>query len=472
MSTNTEVRAHLELPETIRRQLRTGETIWHSRSACHVSAKFPDGKWLGKVRRRVNGKITNYPVKGFGSPQEALAHVKSFRPDAAGRATVKRPGEPTVAELYEYVRTHGWKKLSESRKRTKAARWRNYIAPYWGSWALSEVTRRKAQEWITDTEALILSGKIEAKGTNGQKLGIPQFNEIRTDLSQLFDRATDLDEAYGERRNPFDDLSFEEAPKRALVTIESAYFAPILDISFELARLELVTPWIVEMFATSLLAGLREAEVLALMANRIDWNKKIITVDRAMRQYAQDVDDETGLPEGPVKSVALGLPKNEKTRIVPISAQLEEVLRPAWERANRSCPRPFLWASSAGTMREKTLFQKAFKVLRGRLDNLAELRDIRWKRFNQLVAELKEDETRRLPKLFGRLKFRDTRNSFASYSNEVRVTQATRELILGHARGVTNVRYTVATGKALDDARVRLSNGWDWNLSTLRASAA
>ncbi len=57
--------------------------------------------------------------------------------------------------------------------------------------------------------------------------------------------------------------------------------------------------------------------------------------------------------------------------------------------------------------------------------------------------------------------FRDTRNSFASYAEEVGIPQATREYFLGHgAKGVTNRFYTDLTSKLLSDATSRLSSGW------------
>jgi len=453
---STDVDSSPVLPERVRRELQKGESIFHSKAACFISAKFPNGKWVGETRREVNGKLVKYPRKGFGTPQEALAYLKTLRPDVRGHVNAVRRTSATVADLFEYYRAHGWKRLSERRKQGKEARWRLHIAPYWGGWHLTQVTRKAAQIWITEVE-----GKI-ADGEAG-KLGLPQFNEVRTDLSQMFELAADVDPSYGERRNPFSDLSFESAPPRAMVTLESSQFEPLLDVAFELVDLKLATPWVVEMFATSLLAGLREAEVIALMANRIDWNRRIITVDRALRLDAQDVDDASGIPMGPIKRLALGLPKKNKTRVVPISDQLEAILKPLWIATDRSVERPFLWPNEAGGMREPTRFHLSFSTLRSRFLAVSTFQHGRWKRLNDLIDEIEADKTRHLPKVFTRLDFRDTRNSFASYTNEVRITQATREAILGHAKGITNVTYTDMTRKTVEDARKQLSNGWTWN---------
>ncbi len=462
------------LPERIRRELQKGETIWHSLAACHVSKKFPTGKWLGVVRRDESGRLVKYPVKGFGTPQEALAYVKTLRPNANGRVASKRQGEPSVADLYDYVRLHSWKRLSERRKAGKESRWRLHIEPYWGTWALSQVTRKAAQTWITETEDRIKQSKVVSKGLKGHKhtLGLPGFQEVRTDLSQMFAMAADFDEAYGERRNPFANLSFEEVTKRAKVTLESHHFNPLLDVCFRLVEVQLATPWIVEMFATSLLGGLREGEVMALMANRIDWKHKMITVDRAFRLDAQDIDDETGLPTGPIIRMALGLPKNDKTRVVPMSDQLATILKPLCDGADLNSARPYLWPNKFGSMKEPNRFQKSWQTLRKRLDLLAKLSDDRWSKFNAIVAELRDDEALRLPDVFHRMDYRDTRNTFASYANEAGVSQATREAILGHLKGVTNLSYTDMTRRALDDAQERLSNGWQWQRLTSHSDAA
>lgn len=444
------------LPERIRRELQKGETIWHSQSACHVSKRFPTGKWMAQTRREEHGRLVKYPIKGFGTPQECLAYLKTLRPNAAGKVTARRSNEPTVHDLYEYARAHTWKRLSERRKAGKESRWRLHIAPYWSGWALSQVTRRAAQEWITEREAAILAGEA---GT----LGIPQLLEVRTDLNQLFELAADVDEGYGERRNPFQGLSFVDAEPRSMITMESPQFSPILNACYSLVDENLAVPWIVEMFATSLLSGLREGEVVALMANRIDFKKGVITVDRALKLKAQDVDDESGVPKGPILRVALGLPKKNKTRVVPLSDQLASILQPLVEQTDMTLARPFLWANASGGMKELNRFHNGFKTLRKRLDLLANLKEDRWSVFNALVDEHRADSSLRIPKIFDRLDFRDTRNSFASYANEVGIPQATREAILGHSKGVTNVTYTDITERAMDDARERLSSGWSWN---------
>jgi len=39
---------------------------------CHLSATFPEGKWIAQVRREdAPRKLVKYPVKGFSSPKEA-----------------------------------------------------------------------------------------------------------------------------------------------------------------------------------------------------------------------------------------------------------------------------------------------------------------------------------------------------------------------------------------------------------------
>jgi hypothetical protein len=79
---------------------------------------------------------------------------------------------------------------------------------------------------------------------------------------------------------------------------------------------------------------------------------------------------------------------------------------------------------------------------------------------NPLVEEARRDPRLRLPDVFGDIDYRDTRNSFASYTNELGLSQATREHVLGHGGGLTNTVYTEITSRAFQDARKRLSRGW------------
>ena len=460
------------LPDRIRRELKKGETIYHSMLPCHVSNKFPEGKWIAQVRREERGKLVKYPVKGFGTAKEALDYLVSVRPDAKGRVHAARQGEATVADLYDFVKRHRQKRIGERTKNGKEARWRRYIAPEWGDCPISQVTRRSAQEWITDVETKIETGEA---GT----LGLAQFEKVRTDLHAMFECLDSFSADYEERKNPFSGLEFSQRPPRAKVTIESTHFAAIVNVCEIFVEHGLCVDWIVEVFLTSMLSGLREGEVLALCRDQLDFDNGAIIVDRALRRDSREINPRTRLETGPVLRQAMSFPKggsptNDKTRVVPMSDQLATLLK---ERLDSAKHNPggweLLWPAESGKLRELTRFRTAWTTLRDRLNELARLAPLNhrsedwpeiprrqgWQK-NHVVAFARDDARFRLPNIFGDIDFRDTRNSFASYMNEVGISQATREHILGHGGGLTNTVYTVVTSTAFQDARERLTNGW------------
>lgn len=465
------------VPERIRRELRSGETIYHSTMACHVSAKFPEGKWIAQVRREEKGKLVKHPVKGFGTPREALEYLKSLRPDAKGR--VQRAGEPTVADLYEFFKKHRQKRISEATKAGKESRWRLHIEPAWGDWPLSKVTKRAAQEWITEIEAQIESGTYMSDSGSPQAFGLGQLEKVRTDLHALFECLDSFSPEYEDRKNPFAGLDFRVRPPRVKSTIESQHFAAVCHACGRFIELGLAAEWVTQMFMVSLLSGLREGEVAALCRDQLDFKNGAIVVDRAMRRTSRAIDPRTRLEAGPVLRQAMNLPKggthgNPKARIVPMSDQLAAILRPIAERRRTTGAEwDLLWPSDAGTIREMALFRNVWRNLVKRLNEVAALAPLendggpwpdipklRGWTHNPVIEEARADVKLRLPNVFGGIDFRDTRSSFASYMNEMNLSQATREHILGHANGLTNWTYTEVTSKAFQDARRRISRGW------------
>lgn len=446
------------LPDRVHRELKTGETIHHSVAACHVSAKFPQGKWIATVRRNEQGRLVKYPVKGFATPLDALAYVKSIRPDAKGRVHAPTQGEARVSDLYEYSRVHMWKRLSAKRQEMKESRWRIHIEPYWGDMPLSAVTRRAVQEWITETEA-----KLAGQQGSGGSSGLAQLAQCRIDLHGMFEALGLFDPRFEDRLNPFraKGLSFARLEQRQRVCLESHHFAAIVRASQRLAEEGLVTPWIGPVFLTSLLSGLRAGEVLALCRDQIDFRTGIITVDRAVREKAQELDPVTMRPSGPVHRFAVNLPKGDKVRLVPMSDHLVPILKPLCTGSKPSgAAWDLLFPNDQGGLKEERRVQLAFATMCKRLGELAKHERIggRGLPSNPLMDEFAGID---LPDVWTTIVFRDTRNSFASYAEEVGIPQATREAILGHGpRGVTNKAYTDVTSKGLQEARKRLSKGW------------
>ncbi|MDO8655353.1 MAG: hypothetical protein Q7R48_02955, partial [bacterium] len=448
--------------------LQTGEIIYHGTNKQYVSKRFPNGKWVAEIRRVEKGRLKRYPRKAFATPQEALAYVVMTRPSPRGSAsTVRRASEPTISNLYEEWRRHAWKNIANRTKAERERRWRLHIQPFWGGWTVSQVSRRAAQEWLT-----------EAEDANEPKPA--QLIEIRIDLHSMFKFAIRTEFADFERANPFEGLEAKTRPKRALVTIESQDFGPILHAADLLSREGFVTshglvvPWIVQMFAVSLLAGLRRGEVIALMHDRIDWDNGAIRVDRAMRREAQEIDERLGVPVGPILRFAVNLPKGDRIREVPLSDQLAAILSPLCQHRHAAeAQHAFLWPEAGGRMKDDSRVQRAFGNFRKWMSLLAkaapnngkELPDLprsRWSRINAIVELLRCNPGNRIPDIFDRLDYRDSRNSFSSYLNELGIPQATHQQIMGHGpKDVTGTFYTRITSRAFQDARSRLSAGWE-----------
>jgi integrase len=198
-----------------------------------------------------------------------------------------------------------------------------------------------------------------------------------------------------------------------------------------------------------------------------------------MRRNSKGLDPKTRREGGPVRRQAMHLPKggtltNPRHRVVPMSDQLAEILRPIHENPGPEIAEwDLLWPSANANFREHSRFRRAWSTLCKRFTEVADFAAIGQKgpwpevptqrgwKANPAVAEARDDPRLRFPSLFSDIDFLDTRNSFASYMNEVNISQATREHILGHGGGnLTNSVYTVVTGTAFQDARKRLSSGW------------
>ncbi|MBS1701787.1 MAG: hypothetical protein JST12_09000 [Armatimonadetes bacterium] len=473
MSQNAGIPERKELPERIRRQLKKGETIYHSVRPDHVNAKHPDGKWLAQLRREEKGKLKKFPVKGFKTAREALQYLEGLRPGAKGKSSQFNSDEPTVKELYLYYVKHGQKRIGEKTKRDKASRWRLHIEGYWGEWRIGEVTGRAAQDWISDAEEQIFEGDA---GT----LGLAQLEKVRTDLFAMFEFLPKFSPDYQDRRNPFANLEFVERAPRAKVTLESSTFSAIVNVCDLYAEYGLCTRWISEMFLTSLLSGIREGEVMALCEDQLDFENGAIVVDRAFRRDSRNLNPITRLEEGPILPQAINYPKrgtaqNDRTRVVPMSDQLAAILRRAVD-ARPDTPAgqwKLLWPSRNGTLKQLSRFTKCWYTLRDRLHELAtyapkEIEPFEWPELptgrgrtrNPLIELAEVNSSIQLPNKFGAIDFRDARSSFGSYINEIGLTQATREAILGHEGRITNSVYTEITSATFQEARRKLTEGW------------
>jgi integrase len=442
-----------ELSARLAKRLNVGESVYFSEGKQYRTRETPDGRWVAKVRRIENGRLTTFPVKSFRAPDEAVAYCESTRPEnrrKVGQAVVKstgrKPSEMTVQGLYEYCRQHRWKRLSGKRITEKESRWRNHIEPYWGTWPLSTVRRSAAQEWVSEKEAELSDGK-----------GLSQLAECRFDLIGYFETAIKFE--FYEFANPFEGLDFTAPKRRTRTTIESTDYALILEVMGELVDASLACRWVVDAFTLALLTGMRQGEVLGLRGTSIDLRQKAILVDRAVARNARELDED-GLPHGESKPLALSYPKggtpdDPRARFVAIPDQLLPLAARLKEQGGG-----LLFGSEDGKPKQPARFQTAWDTLRSRLGDVRRAEATRWKALNAVIDSAAQ-KTRKLPDVWEKIDFRDTRNAFASFAAERGIPEPTRMALMGHLGSTVTFRsYTDLTTKAFQDAQRRLSKGW------------
>jgi integrase len=209
-------------------------------------------------------------------------------------------------------------------------------------------------------------------------LGLPQFQKVRTDLHFIFNAMRSFSPDYENRANPFAELDFTEQTPRVKVTIESIHFAAISRACSRFVEEGLCTEWITQMFLTSLLSGLREGETMALCRDQLDLKNGVILVDRALRRSSRALDPKTRREVGPVRRQAMHLPKggstsNPRHRVVLMSDQLKEVLRPIHAKSGvQGGEWNLIWPSEAGGLKEQSRFRKAWSTLCKRLEEVAQ----------------------------------------------------------------------------------------------------
>ena len=351
-----------------------------------------------------------------------------------------------MGELYEYCRKHHFKNLSPRRVNEKELRWEKHLREVWASWPLCTLRRPDAQEWVTDEEAKRADGK-----------GLSQLSECRTDMHGYFQEA--IKSGFFEYANPFQALAFIKPQGRQRTTIQSRDFNAVLTVAYMLVEAKLVAKWQIDAWAVSLLSGLRHGEVFALRHSSIDRDRKAILVDRAVAHRRRALNDD-GVPVGDVLPIALwyvkgGSRQNPKSRYVPITDQLASVL----DRMP-SQPAGFVFASENGGLKQPKRCQDTFTNFRKRMNEVAKGSENRSSAMNAVIEEVRERDLK-LPDVFDRIQYRDSRNSFLSYAAEVGVPDPTCMALAGHAGTTTLFRnYQDLTTTAFEQARTKLSDGW------------
>jgi integrase len=269
------------------------------------------------------------------------------------------------------------------------------------------------------------------------------------------------------------------------VQVRREHMAAVEDVCFQLSeatgthgsKKRLVERFIVEMWMTSMYTGLRLGEVIALSHDQVHLSEGVLVVDRAMRVNHPTVIPGTWWEVGDVLPWALHLPKmgklserpeERRVRRVPISSDAERILAPVLARA-KQLEQSLLWPDEHGAPKAKKNVQQAMSSLAERLGETAlycgagreEPVATRRGRARNTVAEvLRERGDVQLPADIGGVTFKSGRGSFSTVCNDLSMTDATRNHLMGHVpEGVGAKHYVMITDEALQHARQLLSRG-------------
>jgi integrase len=452
------------------------EIVYFAKSSNYRTKRHPDGQWVAHVtvKEASTGAKKRSVPKAFGDDAAAaVAHLEELRKQRQAADDLKN-APTTLGDVFDHVKRTIWSKKAKTTFDSRVSRWERYAKAYWEQRPLEKITRGEAQTWFSANEGRIPPG---------------QLKELKTELFALGQRFGDVDADQEDRRNPFDEIILTRRPGRHKTTIVSSSWDPLKTVCFLLAqpgfagegRSALVERFVVEMWLTSLHTGLRFGEVIPLSVAQLDLTKGILVVDRAMRVHHREIVPGIWQEVGEVKPWALHLPKGglpdperkiRRERRIPISAKAAAILAPIVEQA-KDAGTSLLWPDADGHPKEKKNVVQAFTNLRCRLHEVGSLScpslaecwptipTTRGRATNIVVDHVRLHPEIAIPNIFEHVLFRDARSSFSTYCNDLRMTDATRNDIMGHLpEGVGARHYVEITDTALAGAR-RLLSGID-----------
>jgi len=445
-----------KLTPRLAKRLQPLETVYFAQSSNYRTRVCPDGQWVACATQvHADGAKRRIVPKAFGDDAiRAVEYLETLRTKARDEAD-KSAAPKTVGDVYDYAVKSVWIGTASTTLRNRKSRWQRYALSYWADRPILEVNRAEAQSWFADRlrVADVPSG---------------QLKELRGELCTLGERFGDIEPKAANLRNPFDGIVLTRRPTREKTTVGREMHSALVRVCGLLTDAGLAQRYAAEMWLTALFTGLRFGETVPLSLEQIDLEKGVLLVDRAMRVDHREIPAGTWQEVGDIKSWALHLPKGgrpdpdpreRRVRRVPISDQAKAVLAPIVERAKASGSQ-LLWPDDLGQPKAKKNVLLAFETLTERLAEVAKGSEVtRRGRARNIVIE----ETQRLgialPDAFDNLIFRDSRNSFTTLCNELAMTDATRDAIMGHLpKGVGAKHYIEITDAALEGARKLLSS--------------
>ncbi|MBS1721384.1 MAG: site-specific integrase [Armatimonadetes bacterium] len=318
----------------------------------------------------------------------------------------------TLEQWYEFLRTNEWPiKLADQTIGLKEGRWKNHCQSYLGHLRLDRIDKMKVRSWLKE---------LEDRG-----VGLPTITECRRDLHSMFETAVEVYEILD--KNPCRKIATKESGPRTRTSVSPELAKTVIQTAFDKRakydhqpRPGEVPGWIIGMVATAFYAGLRKGELQALTWEQIDRDRRVITVNRAVRR------DRSG-------RLSVGLPKCDKSRQIPITDELLRIIE-----ATTTTREGLVWPTDA-----KRGFRDGAPVV-----NVKPTCKV-----NHWFIQLRDNCG--LP---GTMVFRDTRSTFATWLNQLSLGPVTITEILGHESiRTTRTHYVDVNDPAIIDAREKFA---------------
>ena len=257
--------------------------------------KRPDGRWVAQytsTRDPRTGKKRRHTI--YGDTQQEVAEKLRAATASIDNHTFQEPKKITIADYVAEYRFSHIAMLSPTTQRTYEIILKNYILPAFGDLKLTELTHRQVQLFISSLY------------TGGNPLSPKTIRNIHGILHGLLACACQ-DEIL--LRNVADHCRLPRVTQQqlnVLTTTElSRFFAAIKTDEFHL------------LYYTAILTGMRQAEILGLRWDDIEWERNTIVV----RQQLQQRRDK-GLYDYYLKP-----PKENKQRRIVVAPSVMDALK-------------------------------------------------------------------------------------------------------------------------------------------------
>jgi integrase len=269
--------------------------------------KLPSGKFQATVRHPSGRKVTKTdPLKRV--VQAWAAEVESaYR---TGLTPAVRSSKLTVAQWH--VRWQAMRMVEASTARKDESRWRNHVAPQWGTWPIDAIQRSDVQEWV--------------KKLTASSVGVTAVHGSYELLSVLLSEAVD----HG---------VIGMSPCRRITLPREQKPAPRYLTRHEYDRLQLALSGLTTvrggrarvpdpnahvyqaLVALGCFSGLRPAELAGLDVGAIDFDRQLVRVTQVVTQVPNK--------EGGHSFAVRAYPKTDRSvRSVPFPSEVADLLWP------------------------------------------------------------------------------------------------------------------------------------------------